>query len=212
MTLTIINNQALDENGRPYARTVAAQAGATMYYSGPSFITAQTGSIVWDKRGAAAPFTKAERNWATVSLYKPDGTTTAVETEVGLTVVDILITKNFELIGGALAIPNVLPDGNLDQEWRIWVYAVPEIPENMGGQVPFVESLLIKDFYEGEDVVIDGRSTKMLTYAEAGGVGSGMWMNKLRFLIQHPTGLNPTVTAAHRAKFQIILDAFIKWA
>jgi hypothetical protein len=211
MTLSIINNQALDENGRPYARTVAAQAGATMYYSGPSFLTAQLNSVVWDKRIAVPPFTKTARNWATVSMFKPDGTTTTVETEAGMTVIDILITKNFELIGGALAIPNVLPDGNLDQEWRIWVYAVPDVTEELGGSVPFVESLLIKDFYEGEDVVIDGRSTKMLTYAEAGAPGSGMWLNKLRFLIQHPTGLNPTVTAAHRAKFQIILDAFIKW-
>jgi hypothetical protein len=282
MTVNIIN-ATTDADGRQIVKPTTAKEGATMYYSGPSFTAAKDGSGVWNSRTALPPFTESNRPWHTVKLYDSSGIITTTETDAKMTVLDVLIQEDIELIGGALAIPNILPVGNDDFEWKIWVYGAPEIPSALGGAIPFVEDILLKDFYEGEDIIIDGRTPKLLKYRDTSnlpivqylaslhdtahpaidlaaymtaigydgsqhvvddlivlnigetntdlwvshihnggtagdetdfGVGDlnyGWWENELRFVIQHPTGLNPSVTPGDVAKFQVILDTFIKW-
>lgn len=203
-----------DTSGRLEVRPASAVAGATMYYSGPTFSTAKIDSVFWKQINQSNPATQTDRNWATITLYDATGAVTTTETDAKYTQLDILIAKDLELTGGSLALPNNFPDPNLTGiDWRVWVTVAPEIPAEYGGQVNLVEGLKLSGFYEGEDIIIDGRSPKFLQYVDASGVaGLGWWANKIRFLFQHPTGLNPSVTPAHKADFQLILDSYIKWS
>ena len=223
MSISTLNVKT-DDSGRIESRPAAAMAGAVMYYSGPAFIMASTteSHVNWDKVNVEPPFNPTSRGWATVTLWDINGVTTTVEEDAAWTMVDLTITKDIELVGGALAVPTILPAGDENSEWRVWAYAAPKIPFFAGGQIPFVEDLTISDFYEGEDIIIDGRTSKLMKYnditsvqavADAFGtaLNSGWYENTIRFIFRHPTGLKPSTVPSDKAHFQIILDSYIKW-
>ena len=101
-----------------------------------------------------------------------------------------------------------------------------EVPAVLGGKIPFVEDIQLNDFYEGEDIVIDGRAAKesplcgcylmtqrlsqLLVYQQGQTIMVGL---QTRFVLssKHPEGLNPSVAVDDIANFQIILDTFILW-
>ena len=152
--------------------------GATMYYSGPAFTAAKIGSHHvspsnenphWTQLDCTPPYTEVVRDWAKVRIYDENGTEITVEANENLaqfTEISIIIPHDIELIGGAFAVPNVLPTGDESYGWHVWVYAAPEIPSALGGKIPMVEDIKLNGFYEGEDIVIDGRTPKILKYTD----------------------------------------------
>lgn len=314
--ISINYSSSTDKDGRTNVRPAIAVAGASMYYSGPIFTAAKSDSGVWRKINPLPPFDYIDRNWVTVKTYDINGTEVFDEVSAVKTVVDITINKNIELTGGSFAIPNILPGAG---EWSVWAYAAPDVPAGLGGAIPFAEDIVIDEFYEAEDIVIDGRVTKMLEYYDVSNMPSAQWAaninnaytisisydvdigggtmvpacavatsldqyltligynatqfttgdiivlmmgqtdpalddlnlwhsymynggtsqtstdftstardfgsgsinsatlnldwikNRIRFILSHPAGLNPSVNASDVAKFQIILDSYIKW-
>ena len=167
--INISYESSYDDDGRLSVKPAIAVSGASMYYSGPTFTAAKLNSIVWDKIVPVPPFAKTPRGWATIKIYDAAGAEITLEANEGdavTTVVDITPDLDIELTGGAFAIPNSLSTG----DWHVYAFAAPEIPFAAGGQVPFVEDQKIDGFYEGEDIIIDGRVTKHLKYDDASNV------------------------------------------
>ena len=197
-----------DIDGREVRRIAISRKGWTMYYGGPTFNVCHKASVDWYKYDPAT-HTTAARDWATMKLYDVNGNETETETLATLTEIDIVIPTDIELAGGAVSLPAVLPAGLADHEWRIWAVAAPDIAPGQGGSIPFVDGLQFSDFYEGEDIILDGRTPKLLQYVDAsGGAALGYYTNKVRITVQHPTGLNPTLVPGDRAKFMVLLDCY----
>lgn len=87
---------------------------------------------------------------------------------------------HYEIIGGDLYMPSVLP---VDEDaWKMYVIAVPDIPEEYGGNKQFISNCAIK-WHKGAVLNVDcSLNPKELQY------NSIYHTNKLRLIIKHPQG------------------------
>jgi len=96
-------------------------------------------------------------------------------------------TFDYELIGGHMSRLSLIND-----DLRVFVTAVPDIPANMGGSLPMVRGVNLR-YYDVLDVY--GETTKRLDY------NGGMGTNVLEFSIQSPT-------IASKQKFMIVMRLY----
>lgn len=90
-------------------------------------------------------------------------------------------TFDYEVSGGWVCIPDVLP-GNDDDKWEIHVVGAPDIPAAMGGEIPFICNPRLK-WIRGQRLNIDASlNPAELKYSAV------YHTNKIRFVIKHPVG------------------------
>jgi len=99
-------------------------------------------------------------------------------------------TYDFDIIGGALQIKNKPTD-----RAYIWCIVAPDIPENLGGSVPyFAGGINLEFFTAGASMKFDGRGIKSFVYDPVNN------SNKVRFIIKHKAG--------EQIGLQIMIDQF----
>jgi hypothetical protein len=125
--------------------------------------------------------------------YDADGVeiTSAPYTGSVKTVLDFEPAHDYEIIGGEVSVPSDLKDGTTDA-WFAACIGVPDVPEQMGGNVNFVNCVNLEAFDGILD--IDGRATTYMTY------NATYHTNKIRFVFKHPAGVSK--------RFQIFLELF----
>jgi len=200
----VVNLSLQDKSGRQIVRPAAATSGFSMYYAGPQFIAGKASSGVWNRFNNQTHLFEDKSSWLSVQTYDSSGVIAASESVAVTTTLDITIPVDIELTGGALGIPAVLPGVG---EWKVYAYAVPGLPASSGGSLPFIENLRLDGFYEAEDIILDGRSALYMKHIEAA-PSSGIWLNTVRIVLRHPSGLNPTTIPGDVALFQVILDSY----
>ncbi len=96
------------------------------------------------------------------------------------TVVNWQAVYDFDIIGGTLDILN--PPTYPDRAY-IWVVVAPDIPENLGGSVPyFAGGLPLHFFVNGKVIPFDGRGVKSFAYDPIYN------SNKIAFTVKHEVG------------------------
>lgn len=183
-----LGNQSLgqiDTDGAQIVRTKAAKKGWTYYAAGIEFQTSTLGSLYsklidgTDRPGISIKFYNASDVEITSSLL----ISTCVKT-----VVDFEPPYDYEVIGGTL---RHMPVINTDV--RLWIQAAPDIPAQYGGSKAMCSNINLKYLASGDQLHIDGRVSKFLTY------NATTHTNKLRFIFKHAAGdcQNLMITIEH---------------
>lgn len=90
------------------------------------------------------------------------------------TEVDWNPTYDYDIIGGIMVVKNI------PTRAYMWAVVAPDIPENLGGQVPFIAGgWALHMFTEGGVRHVDGRGAKSITYDPVYGT------SKIRIIIKH---------------------------
>lgn len=93
------------------------------------------------------------------------------------TIMDWEPTYDLEIIGGMLKM-NTSPNEDL----RMWVVGVPDVPEAYGGSKSFAVNVNLKYVGIEEGVKVDGRAPKYLTY------NATYHTNRIRMIFRHSAG------------------------
>lgn len=161
-----------DSQGRPITKpAVTSILNGSYQLHALEFQTSKLGSIYnKDENGNDLGF-------ATIKLYKEDGTEITDVADEGLavkTVVDWMTSHALEIIGGELY-HAVAPTGDC----RLWIIAAPGILNVKFGQ----GGINLRHVGAGSTVRADGRATKYLPTSPAG-------INKMRLILKHEAGLS----------------------
>ena len=122
-------------------------------------------------------------NWgdATVKFYNGSGTEltdqSVLDTDCVKTVLDFEPAYDFEIIGG---FAKILADPT--NPIRIWVIAVPDVPEAYGGSKLMVSGVDFRFIGTTDKVEADGRASKRMNYS------ASLHTNKLRVIFAHAAG------------------------
>lgn len=169
-----------DSDGVPYAKTKITTTGWAYQLHGLEFETSNLSSI-YSKKYDGSDF-----GFCVIKCFK-DSSGALVEcadqSDADLncivTQLDWHPTHDYEIVGGVfkqLALPN--------DDLRLWVVAVPDLPAASGGSKVFATNINLKYMGLEEGVKVDGRAPKYLTYS-----GAPYYTNKLRLILKHPAGL-----------------------
>lgn len=173
------NLNQLDTDGAAIVRIKAAKRGWS-FWAVPVEITTSTllGTMY------AKFHDDTDISWINCKIYDEDDDeiTTAGVLNANLltcvkTVVDFEPTFDYEIIGGALRL-----NSNPSSDIRMWVVGAPDIPAQYGGTKEFASGVNLKFLSADEDLEIDGRVTKFLTY------NSQDHRGKMRIIFKHPAG------------------------
>lgn len=169
-----------DSDGSPLMRTKVAPSGWHYQLHGLELTTSKVNGY-YDANDAGVGY-----GYATVKHYDSNGTLLTTQQDIDAscvkTVLDWEPTWDYEMIGGS-----VFQTSSPTNNFRFWITAVPDIPSNMGGSVPFGTSINLKYVDKTGNVSMDGRSPKRLTYSAT------YHTNKLRITHTHDAGLQHTI-------------------
>lgn len=168
-----------DSDGSPLNRVKITTTGWAYQLHGVEFKTSQLDSVHEEKvDGTNYGFT-------TIHCYKDNGnggyTACTDQSDVDAncikTVVDWEPTHDYEIVGGMFK-QKEIPDDDI----RVWVVGVPDVPEQYGGSKSFAASLNLKYFGIDEGIKVDGRAPKYMTYSAI------YHSNKIRMILKHSPG------------------------
>lgn len=125
-------------------------------------------------------------------LRDANGDLTTVNGEAVQTIMDFMPTWDYEVSGGYLFIPAVLPTPV--SAWELHIIGAPDIPAEYGGSLPFVANPRIS-FRAGDYFFLDSS----LNPANVSGEVSP-YARKIRWIISHPLGA--------QAEFQLNMKVF----
>lgn len=178
-----------DTDGTPLARIKITTSGWHYQMYGIEFETGTLNSIVdLNADGTAG-------NACSIKYFKSNGDelTSGTQLELDLycvkTVVYFEPLWDYEIIGGQfrqLSIPQ--------QDIRLNVIAVPDVPTQYGGSVPFVNNINLRYIGNSDRIQTDGRTSKRLLYDATNHT------NKLAFIVNHGIFFNH--------KMQLMLEIF----
>jgi hypothetical protein len=172
-------NQPKDADDAIIIRPKAAKTGWTYFLNPVEFTTAKLNSIHSKKHDGS------NRTNTTYKIYDSnDVEITAVQDELNAvkTIVDFEPLYDYEIIGGQLQ-QHTKPNTNI----RLWVIAVPDVPENSGGSKEMVGGVNLKFIDPADKVSADGRVSKYMTY------NATYHTNKLRLILKHDAGIQHDV-------------------
>lgn len=169
------DNNPKDADGSILIRPKAAKAGWVFSLFPVEFTTGKLNSIY------AKKYDGSDRSYFTYKIYDSnDQEITEAQYEVNAvkTVIDFEPTFDYEIIGGQVQ-QKTLPTSDV----RIWVVAVPDVPENYGGSKEMVGGVNMEFIDPTDKVSADGRVTKYMTYSAT------LHTNKLRLIVKHSAGV-----------------------
>lgn len=193
----------LDSDNVSLTRPKTTQTGWHYEPRALDFFTSKLNSLYNRKHDGADMDDGTDYNDATVKYYNSAGTQLIqgeletneafqirLDTFCVKTVLDWQSTYAFDIIGGTLQIKNPPAD-----RAYIWATVAPDIPENLGGSVPyFAGGFNLSFFYPGQSEGFNGRGVKSFAYDPIYN------SNKIRFTVKHGVGVQIGI--------QIILDQF----
>ena len=169
------NKSSSDIDGVTLVRPKAAKKGATFQLNSPEFTTSTIGSLAhYDSTGA-------NLNQCTLKFYDSNNieltTQQDCDTLCVKTVLDFEPPFDYELIGG-----NARISATVNENVRLWVAAVPDIPYADGGSRMMAQNVNLRFNAPGVGIDLDGKVSKHLAYSNT------LHTNKLRVTLTHPTG------------------------
>ena len=172
-----------DTDGSTINRMKAAKTGWTYHLTAPEFITSTIGSL-YHKSIAGTDLSEV-----TVKYYNASDveltTQGSCDTDCVKTVFTFEPTWDYEIIGGTIK-----TEGQVTEDVRVWVIAVPDIPAAYGGSKVMVQCLNMKFIDPNNGIETDGRASKYMTYSAT------YHTNKIQATIKHPAGCKISMTIA----------------
>lgn len=181
-----------DSDGSPISRTKVTRSGWHYEPKYIAFYTAKYDSLHNRKSdgfsvNAGTPYTEA-----TIKFYDSTGTEliksseetandfqSRIASSCTCTVVDFQPQYDMDIIGGSMTIKNIPTDPAY-----LWVNVAPDIPEQYGGSVPFINGGLALDFFSEKRVIeFDGKGVKSFAHDPIFNT------NKFRIKVVHSVGI-----------------------
>lgn len=173
-----ITEEQKDPDGAVIVRPKAAKKGFTFHKHYVQFTTSEMGSLVEeDYKGNAL-------NNSTLSFFKMENgeLVSCSEDMAEFSQVDFMPDYDYEIIGGEIQV-FIKPSVDI----RLWVTAVPDVPEAYGGSKVMVENCNLKYHSPDLPVKADGRVSKFMKY------DATYKTNKLRFYFKHHAGVKQEI-------------------
>lgn len=172
---------SLDLDGALVVRQKAAKKGWHYAVTPIEFESARRSTSVYSRTSDGT-----DRDGVTLKVYDDedeeiteDGVDYANLAVAVKTVIDFEPEYDYEVIGGFIRSIN-----DISSDIRLWIVAVPDIPEMYGGSKEMVGGLNL-NYMKPENVFnVDGRVSKYLTY------NATYHTNKLRIILKYPAGTN----------------------
>lgn len=167
--------QVTDVDGRILQRPVAAKSGWTYFMCPIEFKTSDLDSVYAKKHD------NTDRTTITYKIYDVNDaeiTDSANEGNAVKTVLDFEAPHDYEIIGGDISQIST-PASDI----RLWVVAVPDIPEGSGGSKEMCGGVNFKFLPSFGKIRADGRVSKYMTY------NATYHTNKLRLILRHSAGI-----------------------
>lgn len=168
------DNTPKDADGSILIRPKAAKAGWVFALLPVEFTTSKLNSLY------AKKYDGTDRTAFTYKIYDAnDQEITEAQYEVNAvkTVIDFEPSFDYEIIGGQIQ-QKTIPTSDI----RLWVVAVPDVPEAYGGSKEMVGGVNLKFIDPTDKVQADGRVSKYMQYSAT------YHTNKLRLIARHPAG------------------------
>ena len=165
----------MGEDATLLVRPQASPVGWSFQLHGLLYTTAKEGSARQALDNSADP------HYLTEKFYDESGTQVSgldVATKACQTVIEWEPPWDYQLLGGMFH-QKVSPSGEI----ILNVTAVPDIPKQFGGSIPFVVSTDLNFIGPDAGLELDAQSVQKLTYTP------GYGTNKLRFSLHHASGL-----------------------
>jgi hypothetical protein len=183
-----LSNKALgprDTDGASIVRIKAAKAGWTYVAVSAEIVTSTIGGSLYSKYVDGT-----NRGEFTVKCYNADdvevttpGLLNANLATIVKTVVDFEPPYDYEVIGGYLRTLT-----SIDQDMRLWIIAVPDIPANYGGSKEMCCGINLRYLSPGNVYEVDGRVSKFLKY------DATYHTNKVRLIFKHVAGMTENLS------------------
>jgi hypothetical protein len=169
------NKSSSDIDGVMLVRPKAARKGATFQLNSPEFTTSTVGSL------AHKAVNGSDLNQCTLKFYDANNVELTTQQDCDTlcvkTVLDFEPPFDYELIGG-----NARVAATINENVRLWVTAVPDIPYAYGGSRMMAQNVNLRFNAPGIGIDLDGKVSKALVYSNT------LHTNKLRVTITHPAG------------------------
>lgn len=166
---------SVDSEGAQVTRLKMSQAGWTYQARALEFNTGGLNSLVNNKADGTI--------WgdATLKFYNSSDVEVTTQLLIDLTAVKTVLewepTYDYEIVGGFLSMPTTpLAD------YRVYVVAVPDVSEELGGSKLMVSGINMKSIPAGSRLLIDGRTAKRMNYSDS------LHTNKIQLSIEHAPG------------------------
>ena len=174
-----------DDTGRPILRTAAAQKG--FHYQLP-FIEFESSNI------SGLHYKDVSGNvilHVTAKYYKEGNVECSDQADADSncikTVIDFEPTHDYEIVGAML-----LQIARPNQPVRVWVQAVPDVPEAYGGTKSFTQGGINLEFIPPESYFdVDGRASKYMAYSAT------YHTNKVRMIFKHNAGFKHRIAICY---------------
>lgn len=169
------NIENIDQDGALISRPKAAKSGWTYFMCPVEFATSTLNSAYCNK------YDNTNRAIVTYKIYDSNNNEiTDILNEINAvkTIIDIEPNYDYEIIGGQLQ-QYIKPNSDI----RLWVVAVPDVPEQYGGSKEMVGGVNLKYIDPTDKVHADGRVSKYMTYSASNHT------NKLRLILRHDAGI-----------------------
>lgn len=168
-----------DSDGAAIVRQKAAKKGWTYGAVPVEFQTSRLSDTLYSKT-----HDDVSRSWITMKAYNASdvevttpGIANVNYATIVKTVIDFEPTYDYEIIGGFIRTIN-----DINQDIRLWIIAVPDVPAQYGGSKEMVGGLNLNYMKPENIYFVDGRVTKLLAY------NATNHTNKLRFILKYPAG------------------------
>lgn len=168
-------DQPADTNGRIMVRPTAAAAGWVFSLIPIEFSTAKLNSLHAKKPDGTS---RAGISYKIYDANDAEITDAQNEGNAVKTVIDFEPPHDYEIIGGYVQ-QKVTPTTDM----RMWVVAVPDVPEAYGGSKEMVGGVNLKFIDPTDKVNADGRVAKYMAY------NATYHTNKLRLIVKHDAGI-----------------------
>lgn len=161
-----------DSENAPIQRSKTAPTGWTYHAHSFEFKTSE--SFIYDKQPDDSDY-----GFCVQKFYDADDVeiTENLATECVTSVIDFEPTHDFEVISGRVYVKDEITN----EDVRLWVIAVPDIPAPTGYKI-MVSGLNLDFVDEYQPITTDGRVSKRMNY------NATYHTNKLRFVVKHPVG------------------------
>ena len=170
------NSSLTDSNGVLLHRTKITKTGWHYQTHGLEFYTGRLDSLY------NADCENTDLLLTSIKFYDDEDTelVTGLQAELDdhciKTVVDFEMDQDIDILGGVLE-----QSSAPTEDVRLWVVAVPDIPANMGGSIPFIQGG-INLRHISSHLQIDGKSPKLMKYDPV------YHTNKFRIVVRHNAG------------------------